>query len=245
MIFFAVSDIHGCFTQMIDALNEAGFNPMDDNHKLIVIGDAFDRGSENLILADYLVELDKLGKLIYVLGNHDLFLMDYVKGNVAGAIFNAQRNGMAKTVEQISGVKKQVSWFKWLEMALAPLSKHPIFNVLMDSELWFENDKFIYAHAGIANIPHWRDIMDNHSTWFRTDFMFGMDYTNTLQGKTLVVGHWHAYRLLQDALGHDVDIDTLDNHQSFTKDDGQMIAIDGCVNYSGIINVHIYDDGGK
>lgn len=245
MLYFAVSDIHGCFYEMNKALDQAGFDKNNKNHKLIVIGDAFDRGPKNLELADYLVEMYNAGQLIYVLGNHDLFLMDYVAGNVTDAIWNAQRNGMKYTVEQLSGIHKMESWYSWLMSARKKVGQHPIFQILLEAPLWFENDKFIYAHSGIPNFSEWREIMEMKDTGMRTDLVFKEDYKETLGGKKLIVGHWHAFRLLSDQRGYAVNHDLEENHRIFESEDGQKIGIDGCTNYSGIVNVHIYDEGGE
>ena len=241
--YFACSDIHGCFDQMLDALNRAGFDRYNKNHKLIVVGDAFDRGPQNRELADYLVELHDEGQLIYVLGNHDFFLMNYVAGDVAGAIWNAQQNGMKHTVAQLGDMPKEESWFNWLTRCRPRVAKHRIFEVLLASEMYFENDKFIYAHSGIPNFSYWRDMMDEEYSDMRTDFVFKADYEKVLNGKQLVVGHWHAYRLIAQESGIPKNEKNYDNHLTYISKDGQKIAIDGCVNYSGIVNVHVYEEG--
>lgn len=41
-----VSDVHGYYTQMKSALEKAGFFSDDAPHKLIMLGDIFDRGHE-------------------------------------------------------------------------------------------------------------------------------------------------------------------------------------------------------
>ena len=42
--FFCISDIHSFYEPMIEALNNAGFNPENPEHILVVCGDVFDRG---------------------------------------------------------------------------------------------------------------------------------------------------------------------------------------------------------
>lgn len=46
MKYFCVSDIHGYYDQLIDALESAGFEPDNPNHLLIACGDHFDRGRQ-------------------------------------------------------------------------------------------------------------------------------------------------------------------------------------------------------
>ena len=51
---FAVSDIHGHYMEWKLALDEAGFSPDNKEHLLIVCGDFFDRGDENVSVFNYL-----------------------------------------------------------------------------------------------------------------------------------------------------------------------------------------------
>lgn len=51
---FAVSDVHGYFEQMKNALDEAGYECENDAHLLVCCGDYFDRGSENLKVLQFL-----------------------------------------------------------------------------------------------------------------------------------------------------------------------------------------------
>lgn len=48
MKYFAVSDIHGYYDELIEVLKNVGYNSEDDNCKLIVCGDMFDRGKNSL-----------------------------------------------------------------------------------------------------------------------------------------------------------------------------------------------------
>ena len=47
-IYFAFGDVHGEFDMMMDALENAGFDILNDDHHIISLGDSFDRGRQNL-----------------------------------------------------------------------------------------------------------------------------------------------------------------------------------------------------
>jgi serine/threonine protein phosphatase 1 len=69
--FFVVSDIHGFYKEMRDALDEAGFDPNNENHWLISCGDNWDRGPNPLEVMKY---FRTLPRKILIRGNHeDLF----------------------------------------------------------------------------------------------------------------------------------------------------------------------------
>ena len=46
MRYYVVSDIHGFYTPLIQALTDAGFFDDAEPHKLIVLGDLMDRSRE-------------------------------------------------------------------------------------------------------------------------------------------------------------------------------------------------------
>lgn len=66
MKYYVVADVHGFYTQMINALNENGFDENNPNHKLVICGDAFDRGKENIKMLLYMKKLIEKDKLIYI-----------------------------------------------------------------------------------------------------------------------------------------------------------------------------------
>ena len=74
--YFAVSDIHSYYQPLLDALAQKGFNLKDNNHKLIVCGDAFDRGDDTVKVFEFLKELANANRLIYIQGNHEDLLFD-------------------------------------------------------------------------------------------------------------------------------------------------------------------------
>lgn len=84
MTYFVVSDIHSFAQELIDALNDAGFDIRNPNHILISLGDIFDRGSEALRVYKFLKSIPKYRRIL-VKGNHtDLYLellnQDYPSG---------------------------------------------------------------------------------------------------------------------------------------------------------------------
>ena len=50
MRYYVTADIHGFYTPLITALTKAGFFADSAPHKLVILGDLFDRGKEALKL---------------------------------------------------------------------------------------------------------------------------------------------------------------------------------------------------
>ena len=70
MKYFVVSAPHSYYTILKAALDPKGFSPNQD-HTLVLLGDAFDRGPETIELANFLLSLYGQGLLVYIRGNHE------------------------------------------------------------------------------------------------------------------------------------------------------------------------------
>ena len=75
-ILFAVSDIHGHYTALMNALGVAGFDENNENHIFVSCGDLFDRGRENAEVYDF---VKKLQRKILIKGNHEDGLVRILK----------------------------------------------------------------------------------------------------------------------------------------------------------------------
>ena len=72
--YFVVSDVHSFYRPLWHALNKAGWGKRTKSHRLVVLGDIFDRGDETLQVYDFIRSIPK-DRRILVKGNHeDLFL---------------------------------------------------------------------------------------------------------------------------------------------------------------------------
>lgn len=69
---FVVSDIHGHFTLLKEALDQAGFNKENKDHLLICCGDYFDRGDENVEVLKF---FERLKHKVLLRGNHEDLLL--------------------------------------------------------------------------------------------------------------------------------------------------------------------------
>ena len=77
---FVIGDIHGNYKPMMELFGKAGLDYKNDI--LISLGDVVDRGPEPVRVVS---ELMKLPKLIYILGNHDYWCLEYLKTGKATA----------------------------------------------------------------------------------------------------------------------------------------------------------------
>ncbi len=74
MRYYVASDIHAYFSIFRKAPEDAGYFDDPGEHKLIILGDLFDRGTEAVELQQFVLEEMKDGRVILIRGNHeDLF----------------------------------------------------------------------------------------------------------------------------------------------------------------------------
>ena len=69
---FVVSDVHGFYTILKEALDRAGFDKDDPDHWLICCGDYFDRGDENMEVLRF---FERLQRKVLLRGNHEDLLL--------------------------------------------------------------------------------------------------------------------------------------------------------------------------
>ena len=69
---FVVSDVHGHYTLLKNALAQAGFDNNNEEHLLVCCGDYFDRGNENVEVLKF---FERLKHKILLRGNHEDLLL--------------------------------------------------------------------------------------------------------------------------------------------------------------------------
>lgn len=125
MSTYLVGDVHGCFDQLKQLLQQVDFNPNNDT--LWLTGDLIARGPKSLQTLRYIYELGDAAKM--VLGNHELHLL-------AVAL----------------GIKKNSTYNKTDAIINAP-DHHLLIEWLRHQPLLAEHDEFVVCHAGIS--PQW------------------------------------------------------------------------------------------
>lgn len=245
--YFVVSDVHGFHSLLMAALADQGFELDNPNHHLVICGDAFDRGNQAVQMQDFLVFMQRNNRLIYVCGNHEDLLVEMVYDlpRVVDHIewTHHYSNGTVKTLMQLTG------------MTLSQIKRDPFraqeyfFHTAFWKELmpeivdYAEIGDCVFVHGWIPCFSHlsdWRNA--SPSEWRDARWWNGMEMWRNKAcrepGKTIVCGHWHC------SWGHAVaaglepnDVNCFGSNADFSPFDAEgILAIDGCVAYSGIMN---------
>lgn len=132
-----IGDVHGAYLALMDALETANYDPASD--KLIFLGDYCDRGQQNIEVIQFLRETkaEATRKPVFIRGNHDQMLIDYLSGNWnAGYVQNWVRfNGNTTKAEYDELPEIEVKQHRNF------LETMPFFHVDVDNN-------FVYVHAG-------------------------------------------------------------------------------------------------
>ena len=241
---FVCSDIHSFLSPTLEALNKAGFDAKNENHWLIICGDAFDRGPDTAKMLDWLLSLDRL---IYIKGNHDILMQEMLDREFP--LWHDAHNGTEKSYYHLleaSGNKTDD--IKQCNQTVRNMLQ-PLYAKMVN---YFETKRFVFCHGFLPSTrqtdglyklnPQWRRA--SKENWNKAMWLNGMDMVYDglyVKNKTIVVGHFHT------SWGHAIQNKTFDewgdnaDFSPFYYED-KLIAIDGCVAYTGKVNVIVLED---
>jgi len=248
MRYFIVSDIHGNYDKLQTALTASGFDENEDT--LISVGDAFDRGTQNSLILNYLVNLPHK---ILLWGNHDARLAKLIDGT-AWLNFCDDHNGTTITIEEFAKLPYAT------EEALEILNKQqtPDARTLQQyfklCKCAIEFPDMYITHGWLPHTDYdqivlykdWKTIATTFDIWYRAMWADteAAILDNAWPDKTMLVGHWHAWRIAEYAYGEkriNEETQSIDT-STYISADKKIIAIDGCTNAEfGQVNVYVYE----
>lgn len=233
--YFVISDIHGHYNEMTNALLENGYNYKNDLHHLIVIGDLFDRGLQSKEVLEYLYPLSIEGKATIILGNHENFLVELLEGNYNRVKFNIKYNGTGATLNSLSDTNIE-SGSKFDNIRERIINKYPyILEWIKSFPLYLEIGKYIFVHGGIdGNNSNWRSGSQRDFVWSRQNDL------PPIPGKTIVVGHSRIATIRYPNVNYNRLIAFEPEAFKILHKNGK-IFIDSFVEVSKFINVLILD----
>jgi len=148
-----VSDIHGMLDLFKKTLKDVKYNSKED--QLIILGDFVDRGNKIFETVEYVIQLQKEGNVIALLGNHDDMLLDAIEDYRYRQSQNWSYNGGGATAKSYADNKVGLDYHRrWFESL--PLS--------------YEDEDFFYCHAGIDPLVDLDKQERNTLIWTREEF---------------------------------------------------------------------------
>ena len=244
---FCISDVHGFYHEMRKALDEAGFDPSNEEHWLIVCGDVWDRGPSPYDVMRYLTNLPRK---VLIRGNHmDLFEECCGRGDFWSHDIS---NGTYATICELGGAAEGYDFSECCERAMM---KTYAFRKSMVN--YFETKNYIFVHSFVplncdnilppyylsgknyTKMENWREGDDLHWSDARWGNPFELAELGLLPDKTLVFGHWNTSEMW--AIKEDRNV--FDGDAKFDPFYGDgYIGIDACTACSGKVNVLVLED---
>ncbi|MBQ9115438.1 MAG: metallophosphoesterase [Clostridia bacterium] len=236
-----MSDIHGHYTEMMSALEEAGFDATNEDHIFVSCGDLFDRGVENALVYEFVTGLERK---ILIRGNHEDMLHKVL---TSGAITSVELyNGTDLTVMELLGEEALDSKGCFDREAYSETVIE--LTAFIDSMVnYYESDGYVFTHGWLP--IKWQDGRPRIDAMWREasaedwkearllEWQQFYDARIMLEGKTIVCGHRAA------RLGHMFD-DTRDHNCSEPFYGDGVIAIDAGTIRSGRVNVLVIPSEG-
>lgn len=259
---FFISDIHSGYSEMIDALNQSGYDKDNPKHLLVVLGDIFDRLDESVNVFKYLYELTEENRAIVTSGNHHKFLIDFLEGS--NNPFNYCNNGMNTTLDDFLGrtrsfesyclIDKQYettigAFADFAEEARKEIKEcYPeLLNWLKQMPRYFESKNYIGVHGALdTQAQDWRKphceeygLIDWDVLEFDDGSFLGKKMLN-VDDKTVVAGHFDTGHLRKI-----YNLGSEDDHSILKVNDkilGKKIFLDGCTILTKKVNVLVIDE---
>ena len=259
--YYIVSDVHSHYTILKNTLEGKGFFEREDN-VLVLLGDAFDRGSETAKLGEFLLSLHEQDRLIYILGNHEDLLARCLQQLARGvspiniATSHHAQNGTWDTLLALADMSEAEAVAFPKDLVKRVMDSR-VYRVLLPTCFdYFETEHYIFTHGYLpctesGEPPNttfcyredWRKA--DTSSWYRARWMNGVRVAveNQLQipNKTVVCGHWHTsafhseYAGRGSEWGEDADFSPYHNEQV------GVIGIDACTAFSKTINCLVFN----
>ncbi len=249
MKYYVVSDIHGYFTQFKNSLEQAGYFVDSEPHKLVILGDLFDRGQEAKEEQRFILELLESERVILIKGNHEDLFQTMITKDQGVPYKHHVHNGTYETAIQLTGMIVKDAIADNITFCKKSLDTPFYREIIPAMRDYFETDQYVFVHGwipcnvgkeGYSFMENWRTA--GKEEWKKARWYNGMEAAKavTVEGKTIVCGHWHAsyghskYEDKGSEFGTDAD---------FSPYYGKgIIAIDGCTAHSGTVNCIVLED---
>lgn len=183
-LYVAIGDIHGC-VKSLEVLMSDLLAQFGTDRTYVFLGDYVDRGPYSKEVVDYLIALDKEYTCVFLRGNHDAMLLNYVEDKTWLKWFE---NGGTATMEsyRIALGKEQI-----------PLEHLRFF---ANTRLFYDTPEFFFVHGGPPIDQPISESIKNESLY--SSFLWSRDHLNSTYNrweKTVIFGHTPVRSPIQEA----------------------------------------------
>jgi len=203
MRYYVIADPHGFYTKMHETLTEKGFFDDRDEHKLILLGDLFDRGKEAVEMQKFVCELTEAGQLIYIRGNHEDLMCDMLDNfskyrmEIYSGFCHHVSNGTLDTALQLTGFSKYDALIFGTDF-VRKMRETPFIKTLIHTTVdYFETEEYVFVHGWIPLFPESKKHLIRRSLSVRkADNGESVDESPLPDWRNADIDEWNAARWL-------------------------------------------------
>lgn len=186
---FVVSDVHGHYTLLKKALEQAGFDKENEAHLLICCGDYFDRGDENLEVLRF---FERLKHKVLLRGNHEDLLLKLLQ--TGKLLPHHYINGTINTLKNIFGKYFVDPVNDTIDFSGKTRDTERICEFIEETVDYYETEHYVFVHGWLPENGQTEEGRKNASTddWAKSRWIkWNEKYMGLrpLPDKTLVCGH--------------------------------------------------------
>ena len=186
---FVVTDVHGHFALLKDALEKARFDKDNPEHLLICCGDYFDRGNENLEVLRY---FERLKHKVLLRGNHEDMLLKLLQ--TGKLLPHHYINGTFQTLVNFFGKYFVDPTDDSIDFSGKSRMVDRVCEFIESTVNYYETDNYVFVHGWLppdGDTPEKRAAASDDA-WAQARWVKWIEeYTGErpLKEKTLVCGH--------------------------------------------------------
>ena len=224
LCYYAIGDIHGCYELLVNLIDliEKDLDKKNTNI-LIFLGDYIDRGPDSNKVIDFLLEIQKEYKSIFLKGNHEDLLIRFINNpqkcsllKINGGIPTLNSYGIdTSKIEQdkINTIEFSKLYQDIHDLFLEKVPKTHLNFFLNSLRLSYETEKYFFAHAGVRSNTKLSKQRAEDLIWIREPFL-----SESIKHEKIII-HGHSITPTVDIKKYRIGIDTGAYHS------GELTAI--------------------
>lgn len=190
---FVVSDVHGFYSQLKEALDQAGFDKDNEDHLLVCCGDYFDRGNENMQVLQF---FERLRHKVLLRGNHEDMLLKLLQ--TGKLLPHHYINGTFATLQNFLGKYSIEPTNDAIDFSGKTRIVDRVCEFIEETVDYFETEHYVFVHGWLPEKAQTQQQRQKASpeSWAKARWVKWTekyDGTRPLPDKTLVCGHMPAF----------------------------------------------------
>lgn len=190
---FVVSDVHGFYSLLKEALDRAGFDHNNEDHLLVCCGDYFDRGNENVQVLQF---FERLQHKVLLRGNHEDMLLKLLQ--TGRLLPHHYINGTFSTLKNFFGKYSIDPTNDAIDFSGKTRIVDRVCEFIEETVDYYETEHYVFVHGWLpqnALTPQQRQTASAES-WAKARWIKWTDRydgTRPLPDKTLICGHMPTF----------------------------------------------------